>query len=57
MLQAMRMPQMGSNGSHFVINTSANPTSTAALVQQSVSTCLPFASRMSEFFRRPIQTR
>jgi len=48
---------MGSHGSHLVRMVSPNPTNTAALVQQSVSTCLPFASRVSDFFYRPSQTR
>ena len=57
MLSATAIARIGSNGSQPVMSTRHRPPTTPTLVQQSVSTCLPLASRMIEPVRRPVRTR
>ena len=49
--------QIASQGFHPVHITSASPATTPALVQLSVRTCFPSASRISDCVRFPVRTR
>src|ERR1019366_6641068 len=56
-LTATAIATRGSNGFHPVSMTKPSPATTPKLVKQSVSTCLPSASRISEWLRFPTRSR